>query len=309
MIVNKDQKVFVAGSAGLVGSALTRALQSQGFENILTPKRNELDLTNRSQVFDWFSKNTPDIVLLAAARVGGIGANSTYPAEFISENLQIQVNTLDAAVTHNTQKLLFLGSSCIYPADAPQPMKESYLLTGALEQTNHAYAMAKLAGIGQVKAIREQYGLPYISVLPTNLYGPNDNFDLNTSHVIPAMIRKFHDAKINNSPSVELWGDGSPLREFMYVDDLADACLFLLEKYDSPNPINIGTGEEVSIKELAHIIQAIVGYEGETHWNGDKPNGVKRKLLDISQLQELGFRAKSSLHEGLASTYLSFSSQ
>jgi len=309
VIVNKDQKVFVAGSAGLVGSALTRALQSQGFENILTPKRNELDLTNRSQVFDWFSKNTPDIVLLAAARVGGIGANSTYPAEFISENLQIQVNTLDAAVTHNTQKLLFLGSSCIYPADAPQPMKESYLLTGALEQTNHAYAMAKLAGIGQVKAIREQYGLPYISVLPTNLYGPNDNFDLNTSHVIPAMIRKFHDAKINNSPSVELWGDGSPLREFMYVDDLADACLFLLEKYDSPDPINIGTGEEVSIKELAHIIQEIVGYEGETHWNGDKPNGVKRKLLDISQLQELGFRAKSSLHEGLASTYLSFSSQ
>ncbi len=305
----KNQKVFVAGSSGLVGSALVRALQSQGFENILTPKRNELDLTNRSQVFDWFSKNTPDIVLLAAARVGGIGANSTYPAEFISENLQIQVNTLDAAVTHNTQKLLFLGSSCIYPADAPQPMKESYLLTGALEQTNHAYAMAKLAGIEQIKAIREQYGLPYISVLPTNLYGPNDNFDLNTSHVIPAMIRKFHDAKINNSSSVELWGDGSPLREFMYVDDLADACLFLLEHYDSSEPINIGTGEEVSIKELANTIQSIVGYQGEVTWNTDKPNGVKRKLLDISKLQSLRFTLETKLVPGLEKTYDWFNSQ
>ena len=305
----KNQKVFVAGSSGLVGSALVRALQSQGFENILTPKRNELDLTSRSQVFDWFSKNTPDIVLLAAARVGGIGANSTYPAEFISENLQIQVNTLDAAVTHNTQKLLFLGSSCIYPADAPQPMKESYLLTGALEQTNHAYAMAKLAGIEQIKAIREQYGLPYISVLPTNLYGPNDNFDLNTSHVIPAMIRKFHDAKINNSSSVELWGDGSPLREFMYVDDLADACLFLLEHYDSSEPINIGTGEEVSIKELANTIQSIVGYQSEVIWNTDKPNGVKRKLLDISKLQSLRFTLETKLVPGLEKTYDWFNSQ
>jgi len=307
--VNKDQKVFVAGSSGLVGSALVRALQNRGFTHVLTPQRNELDLTNRSQVFDWFSRNTPDIVLLAAARVGGIGANSTYPAEFISENLQIQVNTLDAAVTHNTQKLLFLGSSCIYPADAPQPMKESYLLTGALEQTNHAYAMAKLAGIEQVKAIREQYGLPYISVLPTNLYGPNDNFDLNTSHVIPAMIRKFHDAKINNSSSVELWGDGTPLREFMFVDDLADACLFLLEYYDSPDPINIGTGEEVSIKELATTIQEIVGFEGLITWDTDKPNGVKRKRLDISKLTELGFQPQTKLHSGLSETFSWFSSQ
>lgn len=305
----KNQKVFVAGSSGLVGSALVRALQSQGFENVLTPNRNELDLTNRSQVFDWFSRNTPDIVLLAAARVGGIGANSTYPAEFISENLQIQVNTLDAAVTHNTQKLLFLGSSCIYPANAPQPMKESYLLTGPLEQTNHAYAMAKLAGIEQVRAIREQYGLPYISVLPTNLYGPNDNFDPNTSHVIPAMIRKFHDAKINNSSSVELWGDGSPLREFMYVDDLADACLFLLEHYDISDPINIGSGEEVSIMELAQTIQSIVGYQGEVTWNTDKPNGVKRKLLDISRLQSLSFTFKTKLVPGLEKTYDWFSSQ
>lgn len=304
-----NKKVFVAGSSGLVGSALVRALQSQGFEKILTPKRQELDLTNRSQVFDWFSRNTPDIVLLAAARVGGIGANSTYPAEFISENLQIQVNTLDAAVKYRTEKLLFLGSSCIYPADAPQPMKEQYLLTGALEQTNHAYAMAKLAGIEQVKAIREQYGLPYISVLPTNLYGPHDNFDPNTSHVIPAMIRKFHDAKINNVPSVELWGDGTPLREFMYVDDLADACLFLLDKYDSPDPINIGTGEEISIEELARKIQNEVGYLGEVTWNTSKPNGVKRKLLDISQLHELGFRAKTHLSAGITSTYSWFISQ
>lgn len=307
--MNKDQKVFVAGSSGLVGSALVRALQNRGFTHVLTPKSNELDLTNRSQVFDWFSRNTPDIVLLAAARVGGIGANSTYPAEFISENLQIQVNTLDAAVTHNTQKLLFLGSSCIYPADAPQPMKESYLLTGALEQTNHAYAMAKLAGIEHIKAIREQYGLPYISVLPTNLYGPNDNFDLNTSHVIPAMIRKFHDAKINNSSSVELWGDGTPLREFMFVDDLADACLFLLEYYDSPDPINIGTGEEVSIKEIATVIQEIVGFEGLITWDTDKPNGVKRKRLDISKLTELGFQPQTKLHSGLSETFFWFSSQ
>ena len=305
----KNQKIFVAGSTGLVGSALVKALQSQGFENILTPKRNELDLTNRSQVFDWFSKHEPAIVLLAAARVGGIGANSTYPAEFISENLQIQVNTLDAAVTHNTQKLLFLGSSCIYPADAPQPMKESYLLTGALEQTNHAYAMAKLAGIEQIKAIREQYGLPYISVLPTNLYGPNDNFDLNTSHVIPALIRKFHDAKKDNSPNVELWGDGTPLREFMYVDDLADACLLLLEHYDSSEPINIGTGEEISIKELANTIKSIVGYQGEVTWNTDKPNGVKRKLLDISRLQSLSFTLKTELIPGLEKTYDWFNSQ
>lgn len=307
--MNKDQKVFVAGSSGLVGSALVRALQNRGFTHVLTPPRNELDLRNRSQVFDWFSRNTPDIVLLAAARVGGIGANSTYPAEFISENLQIQVNTLDAAVTHNTQKLLFLGSSCIYPADAPQPMKESYLLTGALEQTNHAYAMAKLAGIEQVKAIREQYGLSYISVLPTNLYGPNDNFDLNTSHVIPAMIRKFHDAKINNSPSVELWGDGSPLREFMYVDDLADACLFLLEKYDSPDPINIGTGEEVSIKDLANTIKELVGFQGSITWNNEKPNGVKRKLLDCGRINDLGWNHKFGIEGGLQKTINTLLSQ
>jgi GDP-L-fucose synthase len=305
----KNQKVFVAGSTGLVGSALVKALQSQGFENILTPKRNELDLTNRSQVFDWFSKHEPAIVLLAAARVGGIGANSTYPAEFISENLQIQVNTLDAAVTHNTQKLLFLGSSCIYPADAPQPMKESYLLTGALEQTNHAYAMAKLAGIEQVKSIREQYGLPYISVLPTNLYGPNDNFDLNTSHVIPAMIRKFNDAKVNGESTVELWGDGTPLREFMYVDDLAEACIFLLDKYNNPEPINIGTGEEISIQQLASLIQDTVVFQGEIVWNTEMPNGVKRKLLDIEKLNNLGFNATTKLQDGLVNTYSWFNSQ
>jgi len=305
----KDQKIFVAGSSGLVGSSLVRTLADHGFQNLLTPRRQELDLTNRVEVFDWFNLNKPDVVFLAAARVGGIGANSTYPAEFISENLQIQVNTLDAAAHYRTSKLLFLGSSCIYPANAPQPMKEEYLLTGALEQTNHAYAMAKLAGIEQVKSIREQYGLSYISVLPTNLYGPNDNFDLNTSHVIPAMIRKFHDAKVNGESTVELWGDGSPLREFMYVDDLAEACIYLLDKYDSPEPINIGTGEEVSIQHLASLIQDTVGFKGEVIWNTDKPNGVKRKLLDNSLLQNLGFTPSIKLKDGLSRTYAWFSSQ
>lgn len=305
----KDHKIFVAGSTGLVGSSLARTLTHQGFQNLLTPTRKDLDLTNRKEVFEWFHANKPDVVFLAAARVGGIGANSTYPAEFISENLQIQVNTLDAAAHTRTSKLLFLGSSCIYPANAPQPMKEEYLLTGALEQTNHAYAMAKLAGIEQVKSIREQYGLPYISVLPTNLYGPNDNFDLNTSHVIPAMIQKFHNAKVNGESTVELWGDGSPLREFMYVDDLADACVFLLDKYDKPEPINIGTGEEVSIQQLASLIQDTVGFKGEIIWNTDKPNGVKRKLLDNSLLQNLGFTPSTKLKEGLSKTYSWFSSQ
>lgn len=306
--MKKDQKVFVAGSTGLVGSALVRALKSGGYTNLFTPNRNDLDLTNRSQVFEWFETNQPEVVYLAAARVGGIGANSTYPAEFISENLQIQVNTLDAAAKYRTEKLLFLGSSCIYPADAPQPMKEEYLLTGPLEPTNHAYAIAKLAGIEQVRAIREQYGLRWISVLPTNLYGTNDNFDPNTSHVIPAMIRKFHNAKINNDESVELWGDGTPLREFMFVDDLANACLYLLEIYDSQTPINIGTGTEISIKNLAELIQNIVGFEGNIVWNNDKPNGVKRKLLDISKLQSLGFTANTSLRTGLTQTYKWFSS-
>ncbi|MFZ9309151.1 MAG: GDP-L-fucose synthase family protein [Candidatus Nanopelagicales bacterium] len=305
----KDQKIFVAGSTGLVGSALVRTLAHQGFQNLLTPTRKDLDLTNRREVFEWFNVNKPDVVFLAAARVGGIGANSTYPAEFISENLQIQVNTLDAAAHTRTSKLLFLGSSCIYPANAPQPMKEEYLLTGALEQTNHAYAMAKLAGIEQVKSIREQYGLPYISVLPTNLYGPNDNFDLNTSHVIPAMVHKFHNAKVNGESTVELWGDGSPLREFMYVDDLAEACIFLLDKYNSSEPINIGTGEEVSIQHLASLIQDTIGFKGEVIWNTDKPNGVKRKLLDNSLLQNLGFTPLTKLKDGLLKTYSWFSSQ
>ena len=305
----KDQKIFVAGSTGLVGSSLVRTLAHQGFQNLLTPTRKELDLTNRREVFEWFNVNKPDVVFLAAARVGGIGANSTYPAEFISENLQIQVNTLDAAAHTRTSKLLFLGSSCIYPANAPQPMKEEYLLTGALEETNHAYAMAKLAGIEQVKSIREQYGLPYISVLPTNLYGPNDNFDLNTSHVIPAMIQKFHNAKVNGESTVELWGDGSPLREFMYVDDLAEACIFLLDKYNSSEPINIGTGEEISIQHLASLIQDTIEFKGEVIWNTDKPNGVKRKLLDNSLLQNLGFTPLTKLKDGLLKTYSWFSSQ
>lgn len=305
----KDQKIFVAGSTGLVGSALVRTLENQGFQNLLTPTRRDLDLTNRREVFDWFNLNKPDVVFLAAARVGGIGANSSYPAEFISENLLIQVNALDAAAHTRTSKLLFLGSSCIYPANAPQPMKEEYLLTGALEQTNHAYAMAKLAGIEQVKSIREQYGLPYISVLPTNLYGPNDNFDLNTSHVIPAMIQKFHNAKVREESTVELWGDGSPLREFMYVDDLAEACIYLLDMYDSSEPINIGTGEEVSIQQLASLIQDTVGFQGEVIWNTDKPNGVKRKLLDNSSLQNLGFTPSTNLKDGLSKTYSWFSSQ
>jgi GDP-L-fucose synthase len=301
--LDRSAKVFVAGSRGLVGSALVRMLQREGFTNILTPSRTELDLTKREEVLDWFTKNNPDVVIDAAAKVGGIHANNTYPAEFISLNLQIQVNLLDAAVASNVSKFLFLGSSCIYPKFAEQPIKEDSLLTGHLEPTNAAYAIAKIAGITQVQSIRQQYGLPYISAMPTNLYGPGDNFDLENSHVLPAMIRKFHEAKVNGAIAVTLWGSGSPMREFLHVDDLAAACLHLLENYDDPMPINVGTGTDLTIRELAELVQAVVGFEGEIVWDTSKPDGTPKKQLDVSRITALGWQPSISLRDGIASTY------
>jgi GDP-L-fucose synthase len=301
--LDRSAKVFVAGSRGLVGSALVRMLKHEGFTNILTPTRSELDLTNREVVLDWFTTNKPDVVIDAAAKVGGIHANNTYPAEFISMNLQIQVNLLDAAVASKVSNFLFLGSSCIYPKFAEQPIKEDSLLTGHLEPTNAAYAIAKIAGITQVQSIRQQYGLPYISAMPTNLYGPGDNFDLENSHVLPAMIRKFHEAKVSGAMTVTLWGSGSPMREFLHVDDLAAACLHLLENYDHPMPINVGTGTDLTIRELAELVQAVVGFEGEIVWDTSKPDGTPKKQLDVSRITALGWSPAIQLRDGVASTY------
>lgn len=303
MQIDKSSKVFVAGARGLVGSALVRKLQADGFTNILTPSRAELDLTNRAAVTNWFSKQKPDYVIDAAAKVGGIHANNTFPAEFISQNLQIQVNLLDAAVAAGVSKFLFLGSSCIYPKFADQPIKEESLLTGPLEPTNAAYAIAKIAGVTQVQSIRQQYGLPYISAMPTNLYGPGDNFDLQNSHVLPAMLRKFHEAKVSGAVAVTLWGSGSPMREFLHVDDLAAACLHLLEKYDDALPINVGTGTDLSIRRLAELVQEVVGFDGEIVWDTSKPDGTPKKQLDISRITELGWKPSISLRDGVTSTY------
>ncbi len=301
--LDRSAKVFVAGSRGLVGSALVRMLKREGFTNILTPARSELDLTNREEVLNWFTTNKPDVVIDAAAKVGGIHANNTYPAEFISMNLQIQVNLLDAAVASKVSNFLFLGSSCIYPKFAEQPIKEESLLTGHLEPTNAAYAIAKIAGITQVQSIRQQYALPYISAMPTNLYGPGDNFDLENSHVLPAMIRKFHEAKATGAIAVTLWGSGSPMREFLHVDDLAAACLHLLENYNDPMPINVGTGTDLTIRELAELVQVVVGFEGEIVWDTSKPDGTPKKQLDISRITRLGWSPSISLRDGIASTY------
>ena len=302
-MLDKSSPILVAGSGGLVGSALVRALIGDGWTSVLVPRRAELDLTDRAAVFDWMSANRPKYVIDAAAKVGGIHANNTYPAEFISVNLQIQVNLLDAAVDAGVEKFLFLGSSCIYPKFAEQPIREDSLLTGYLEPTNFAYAIAKIAGISQVQAIRQQYSLPYVSAMPTNLYGPGDNFDLNNSHVLPAMIRKFHEAKESGAAAVVLWGSGSPLREFLHVDDLASACLYLLSSYDDPAPINIGTGVDLSIRELAEMVREVVGFEGEIVWDSSKPDGTPRKLLDVSRIKALGWAPRIGLREGIASTY------
>ncbi len=296
-------KIYVAGHRGLVGSAIVRSLKKKGYENIIGRTHKELDLTNQAAVCAFFEEEKPDVVVLAAAKVGGINANNTYPAEFAYENLQIQCNVIKCCHDFKVKKLLFLGSTCIYPKMAPQPIEESALLTGPLEETNEAYAIAKIAGLEMCKFFKRQYGDNFISCMPTNLYGPNDNYDLNGSHVMPAMIRKFHDAKMNGKPSVELWGSGTPLREFLYVDDMADACVFLLENYDGESHVNIGTGKEVSIKELAESVKKAVGFEGDIVWNTDMPDGTPRKLTNVDKLHELGFAHKVELTEGIELAY------
>ncbi|MFH8038720.1 MAG: GDP-L-fucose synthase [Candidatus Aenigmatarchaeota archaeon] len=301
--MEKSSKIFVAGHRGLVGSAIVRKLQKEGYTNLILKGREEVDLTRQEEVERFFEKERPEYVFLAAAKVGGIHANRTYPAEFIYQNLMIECNVIHSAYKYGVKKLLFLGSSCIYPRECPQPMKEEYLLSGYLEPTNEAYAVAKIAGLKLCQYYKRQYGANFISCMPTNLYGPNDNFDLNTSHVIPALIRKFHEAKIQGKPYVEVWGTGKPLREFLHVDDLADACVFLMKNYDDELWINVGSGEEVSIAKLANMIKEIVGYKGEIAFNPDMPDGTPRKLLDISRLKSLGWERKISLYDGLRSTY------
>lgn len=304
--MKKEDKIFVAGHRGLVGSALVRRLRSQGYDNLVLRARSELNLLNQSEVEDFFCKEKPDIVILAAAKVGGIHANNTYPAEFIYDNLQIQNNVIHTSHQYGVKKLLFLGSTCIYPKYATQPIKEDSLLTGPLEETNEAYAIAKIAGLEMCKFYKKQYGDDFISCMPTNLYGPNDNYDLNSSHVLPAMLRKFHEAKENNKEYVELWGTGKPLREFLYVDDMADACIHLLREYSGIEHVNIGTGIEISIKELAETIQKVVGFEGYIQWNTQMPDGTPRKLTDVTKLHNLGFVHKISLNKGIELAYGTF---
>lgn len=296
-------KIYVAGHRGLVGSAIVRSLQAKGYTNIIGKTHKELDLTNQAAVQQFFEEEKPDVVVLAAAKVGGINANNTYPAEFAYENLQIQCNVIKCCHDYKVKKLLFLGSTCIYPKMAEQPIIEDALLTGALEPTNEAYAIAKIAGLEMCKFFKRQYGDNFISCMPTNLYGPNDNYDLNGSHVMPAMIRKFHDAKVNGTDTVELWGTGTPLREFLYVDDMADACVFLLEEYDGEQHVNIGTGKEISIKELAETVKKVVGYEGDIVWNTDMPDGTPRKLTNVDKFHGLGFAHKVELEEGIELSY------
>ena len=301
--MNLDAKIYVAGHRGLVGSAIVRNLEAKGYKNIICRTHKELDLTNQEAVRTFFKEEKPEYVFLAAAKVGGIHANNTYPADFIYDNLMIQNNVIKAAHDFEVKKLLFLGSTCIYPKMAPQPIKEEYLLTGALEETNEAYAIAKIAGLEMCKFFKRQYGDNFISCMPTNLYGPNDNFDLKNSHVLPALIRKFHEAKVNNSEVVEVWGTGTPLREFLYVDDMADSCVFLMKNYDGEQHVNIGTGEEVSIKELAETIKEVVGFEGELVFNTDMPDGTPRKLTTVDKLHGLGWKHKVSLNEGIKLAY------
>jgi GDP-L-fucose synthase len=304
--LDRASKVYVAGHRGLVGSAVWRHLESQGFENLVGRTSTELDLRDRQPVMEFFDTERPNVVVLAAARVGGIMANAAYPADFLSENLQIQLNVIDAARVHGVPRLLFLGSSCIYPKFAEQPIKEESLLTGALEPTNDAYAIAKIAGVLHVQAVRRQYGLSYISAMPTNLYGPSDNYDGETSHVLPALVRRIHEAKKSGHDKVTNWGTGSPRREFLHVDDLAAACLFLLENYDDPAPINVGTGKDITIKELAELVAEVAGYQGSIEWDHSKPDGTPRKQLDTSRITALGWSPQWSLPEGLDSTYRDF---
>ncbi|MFY9307637.1 MAG: GDP-L-fucose synthase [Bacteroidia bacterium] len=301
--MNTNSKIYVAGHRGMVGSAIIRRLQQSGFNNIITRSSKELDLKNQQAVETFFVSEKPEYVFLAAAKVGGIVANNTYRADFIYENIMIQSNVIHYSYLNGVKKLLFLGSSCIYPKMAPQPLKEEYLLTGLLESTNEPYAIAKIAGIKMCDAYRSQYGCNYISVMPTNLYGPNDNYDLKNSHVLPALIRKFHTAKIQNQPAVEIWGTGSPMREFLHVDDLADACFYLMQNYNEPGLINIGVGEDLSIKELALLVKKIVGYTGELKFDTSKPDGTPRKLMDVSKLHSFGWKHKIDLEAGITAVY------
>lgn len=304
--MEKNSKIFVAGHRGLVGSAIVRKLEAEGYKNIVKKTRQELDLLDNHAVNKFFETEKPEYVFLAAAKVGGILANDQYSADFIAENLAIETNVISAAHQHGAKKLLFLGSTCIYPRDCPQPIKEEYLLTGPLEETNKAYAVAKIAGIIMCQSFNKQYGSNFISVMPTNLYGPGDNYDLQNSHVLPALIHKFHEAKVNKSPEVTVWGSGKPKREFLYVDDLADACLFLMNSYDDSELINIGTGQDIAISELAQTIKEVTGYEGNIVYDTSKPDGTPRKLTDPSKLFGLGWQPKTSLVEGIKLAYQDF---
>jgi GDP-L-fucose synthase len=305
--MNKYAKIYVAGHRGMVGSAIVRRLAAAGYSNVLTKTHTELDLTNQPSVEQFLTREKPDYVFLAAAKVGGIHANNTYRAEFIYQNLMMEANIVHAAWQAGVQRLLFLGSSCIYPRDCPQPIKEDYLLTGPLEPTNEPYAIAKIAGIKLCESYNRQYGTQYVSVMPTNLYGSNDNYDLNNSHVLPALIRKAHEAKLRGDTSYVVWGSGKPMREFLYVDDMADACLFLMERDDICDGLfNVGTGQDVTIRELAETVMSVVGFKGEIVFDSSKPDGTPRKLLNVERMRELGWQAHTSLREGIAKAYADF---
>jgi GDP-L-fucose synthase len=302
-------RIYVAGHTGLAGSAIVRQIEAEGNHTWIGRTHQELDLLDRNSVFEFLDAEKPDAVIIAAAKVGGIHANNTFPVEFLSENLQIETNLMDAAHKANIDRLLFLGSSCVYPKFAEQPIKEESLLTGALEPTNEAYALAKISGLKLIQAYRRQYGRRWISAMPTNIYGPGDNFDLENSHVLPALIRKFHDAKTNGDEVVTLWGSGSPFREFLHADDLASACLFLLENYDNEVAINVGSGKEISIKDLAELVKKVVGFEGQIRWDASKPDGTPRKLLEVSKLAGLGWSTNVELHQGIRDTYKWYAEQ
>ena len=301
--MNKNDRIYVAGHNGMVGSAIVRKLREQGYNNLILRSSSELDLRNQVAVTRFFITESPKYIFLAAAKVGGIMANNTYRADFMYENIMIQSNIIQQAYRHNVNKLLFLGSSCIYPKMSPQPIKEEYLLTSPLEYTNEPYALAKIAGLKMCEYYRQQYGCNFISLMPTNLYGQNDNYDLNNSHVIPALIAKIHNAKVNNEPSVTVWGDGTPLREFLYVDDLADACIFAMHNYNESTPLNVGVGKDITISELVELIKDVIGYNGNILFDITKPNGTPKKLLDVSRLETLGWKYITTLKDGLTKTY------
>lgn len=305
-MMDKNGKIYVAGHRGMVGSAIVRALEKNGYHNIVTRTHKELDLTRQDAVEAFFEEEKPDYVFLAAAKVGGIVANNDAPADFLYENMILEMNVIHSAFKNNVKKLMFLGSSCIYPRMCPQPIKEEYLLTGALEQTNEAYALSKISGLKYCEYLNRQYHTDYISVMPTNLYGPNDNYHPTHSHVLPALIRRFHEAKVDNLPYVTCWGTGKPLREFLYVDDLADACVFLMNNYSGNETVNLGTGKELTIKELTELVAKVIGYTGEIRWDSSKPDGTPRKLLDVSKLESLGWHYKTELEDGIRLSYQDF---